>query len=95
MKTSKLFTIDIELAERLKNVNGSQIVNTLLKEYFAIRSDKSSVLDEKTAVLEQIKKKKSNFLRTLRLLLSSIHSGLIILLKDGLKLVKGSHQKQK
>lgn len=95
MKTSKLFTIDVDLAERLKNINASKIVNELLKEYFEIRSDKNSVLEEKQAVLEQLRKKKGNFLRMLRLLLSSIRSGLILLVKDGLKLVNRSHQKEK
>lgn len=96
MKTNQTFTIDVDIAERLKGLdNQSNTINTLLKEYFEIRGDKSSILEEKEAVLSNLKKKTSNFLKTLRLLKSSIHSGLIILLKDGCRLVWGSHQKQK
>lgn len=95
MKTSKLFTIDVELAERLKSLNASRIVNELLKEYFEIRSDKSSILEEKEAVLEQLKQKKNVFQRILRSLRHSIRSGLIFLVRGGLKPVEGSHQKQK
>lgn len=85
MKTSKLFTIDIDLAERLKNVNGSAIVNTLLKEYFELRSGKNTLRDEKKAVFDAIVKKKSNFPKKLRLLMSGIHLVLITFRKHGLK----------
>jgi len=34
MKTSKLFTIDTELTEKLKGINGSKLVNGLLTDYF-------------------------------------------------------------
>ena len=85
MKTSKLFTIDVDLAERLKNVNGSAIVNTLLKEYFELRSDKNTLRDEKKAVFDAISKKKRYFRRKLRLLMRGIHLIWIIFRKYGLR----------
>ena len=85
MKTSKLFTIDVEIAERLKNMNGSELTNRLLKEYFELRSDKSTLKDEKTAILKQLSKKKSNFLKKLRLLMNGILMALITLRRHGLK----------
>ncbi len=85
MKTSKLFTIDVDLAERLKNVNGSAIVNTLLKEYFELRSGKNTLRDEKKAVFDAISKKKSNFRKRLRLLMRGIHLAWTILRKYGLR----------
>ena len=72
MKTSKLFTIDVDLAERLKNRNGSELVNGLLKEYFELRSDKNTLKEEKKAVFDAISKKKSNFLKKLRSLMHGI-----------------------
>jgi len=89
MKTSKLFTIDIDLAERLKNVNGSAIVNTLLKEYFELRSDKNTLKDEKKAVFDAISKKKSNFLKRLKLWKSGSHLIWITFRENGFKLEKG------
>lgn len=88
MKTSRLFTIDVEIAERLKNINASKIVNDLLREFFEVKGVKNTLLEQKQAILEHMGKKKGRFLKTLRLLLSSIRSGLIILVDDGLKLVK-------
>ena len=58
MKTNKQFTIDVDIAERLKQTNASQLINTLLKEYFEVRSDKNTLLDEKTAVKDKDLKKK-------------------------------------
>lgn len=96
MKIGRLFTIDVEIAERMKHLaNASSVVNRLLKEYFEIKGDKNTLLDEKQAILSNIKKKKKKSRRTLRLLLSSIRSGLTILLDDGLKLVgKGQRTKK-
>lgn len=85
MKTGKLFTIDVELAEKLKNINGSGLVNELLKEYFELRSDKNTLKEEKEAIYKQVIKKKSNFLKKLRLLMSGIHLSLITLRRHGLK----------
>ena len=89
MKTGKLFTIDVELAERLKNVNASQLVNGLLKEYFELRQDKNTLKEEKNAVLKSIIKKKSNFLKRLKLLKSGIHLIWITFRENGFKLEKG------
>ena len=48
MKTNKQITIDVELMEKLRGLdNASALINRLLKEYFEIRSDKSSLLEEK------------------------------------------------
>lgn len=85
MKTSKLFTIDTELAERLKNLNASELVNTLLNEYFEIRSSKNTLLEEKKAVFDSISKKKKLFLKRLRLLKNGIHLILITFRRDGLR----------
>lgn len=96
MKTARTFTIDVPIAERLLHLdNQSDVVNKLLKEYFEIKGDRSTLLDEKQAVLRQMAKKKDSFPKTLRLLLSSIRSGLIILLDDGLKLVGKSRKIKK
>ncbi len=69
MKTSRLFTIDIDIAERLKNLNASELVNRLLKGHFEVYSAKNTLLDEKKAVLSSISKKKRYFLKKLRLLM--------------------------
>lgn len=58
MKTSKLFTIDTELADRLGGVdNASSLINDLLSEYFSVRADKNTLFDQKKAVLIDLKKK--------------------------------------
>ena len=58
MKVSKLFTIDVEIAERLKSSgNSSALINKLLKEYYEIRSDKHGIFEEKRAIFEDLKKK--------------------------------------
>jgi len=86
MKTSKLFTIDVDLAERLKNTNASKIVNGLLKEYFELRSGKNTLKDEKKAVFDAISKKKSNFQKKLKLLMSGIPLVWTIFRKRGFEL---------
>jgi len=86
MKTNKQFTIDIEIAEKLKNTNASQLVNTLLKEYFDLRQGKNTLKDEKKAVFDAISKKKSNFLKKLRLLMSGTPLVWTIFRKIGLRL---------
>jgi len=86
MKTNKQFTIDIEIAEKLTSTNASQLVNTLLKEYFDLRQGKNTLKDEKKAVFDAISKKKSFFLKKLRLLMSGIPLVLIIFARHGLKL---------
>lgn len=95
MKTSRLFTIDVELAERLSQTNASKLINTLLKEYFEVRSDKNTLLSEKNAVLEQISKKKKQSLRIFALLKSFKLSILIIFRKLGLRHAMKSLQKEK
>ena len=85
MKTGKLFTIDVEIAERLKNINASQLVNGLLKEYFELRSDKNTLQEEKKAVLSHLLKKKESFLKRLRSFPNGIHLILTFTLRHGLK----------
>ncbi|HEC65387.1 MAG TPA: hypothetical protein ENI23_08835 [bacterium] len=85
MKTGKLFTIDVEIAEKLQNLNASSLVNGLLKEYFELRSDKNTLKDEKTAVLQSINKKKRYFLKKLKLLKSGIHCLWIIFRANGFR----------
>ncbi len=74
MKTGKLFTIDVEIAEKLKNVNASQLVNELLREYFEHRIGKNSLREQKEAILKDISKKKSRFRKKFGLSLSGIPS---------------------
>lgn len=72
MKTSRLFTIDTDIAERLRNINASELVNRLLKGHFEVYSAKNTLLDEKKAVLSSISKKKNQFLKKLKLLKNGI-----------------------
>lgn len=79
MKTSKLFTIDTELAEKLsKYDNASALVNSLLYDHFAIRPDKNTLFEQKRALMSNLKKKpkilgrKLKFWGTLRNLISII-----------------------
>lgn len=79
MKTSKLFTIDVELAERLTRMdNASALINNLLKEYFELRGEKDTFFDQKRAVISDLKKnlkcitKKSKLLLSLKSLISII-----------------------
>lgn len=83
MKVARNYTIDYELLEKMQNLNASELINTLLKEYFELRSDKNTLKDEKKAVFDAISKKKSNFLKKLRLLIHGIHLALIIFLRHG------------
>ena len=84
MKVARTYTIDHNLVERMQNLNASELINTLLKEYFELRSDKNTLRDEKKAVLDSILKKKSNFLKNLRSLLSGSHLKSKDLRGDGL-----------
>lgn len=85
MKTGKLFTIDVEIAEKLKNLNGSKLVNTLLMEYFEHRSGKNSLKEEKEAVFKALSKKKSKFLEKLRSLINGMDLAWIIFARHGLR----------
>lgn len=69
MKTSKLFTIDTEIAEELKQIdNASMLVNDLLHDYFAINKQNSSVIEQKQASLKELKKKAVKLTKKLKLL---------------------------
>jgi hypothetical protein len=58
MKVSRLFTIDVEIAEKLKQTpNQSGFVNDLLKEHFSISSKKSGIVEQKQAIFSNLKKK--------------------------------------
>lgn len=58
MKVSRLFTIDYEIAEKLKTFsNQSHYVNELLKENLSISSKKSGVIEQKQANLINLKSK--------------------------------------
>jgi len=95
MKTSKLFTLDQNIAERLQNINASELVNRLLKDHFAVFKPNNSLLDEKQAIIKQILKKKDRFLRRLGLLKSGMILNLITMLRLGSKLVKKIQQTPK
>jgi len=74
MKTSKLFTLDVEIAEKLKqNPNSSKLVNGLLKEYFSIRAGNENVFEEKKAIITDLKKKLDSSTKNSRLLRSLKH----------------------
>lgn len=92
MKTGKLFTIDVEIAEKLQNLNASQLVNGLLHEYFELRSDKNTLKEEKKAVLASIMKKKSYFPGRLKSLMSGKPSKSIDTERNGSKLENESPQ---
>lgn len=67
MKTSKLFTIDTELAERLSKIdNASALINQLLNEYFRVRADKTTMFEQKKAIITDLKKKHVILRRKLR-----------------------------
>lgn len=56
MKTSKLFTLDVDVAERLKQEsNASNLVNRLLTEHFSIKNRDKRV--EKQLRIKQLKTK--------------------------------------
>lgn len=85
MKISKLFTIDADLCEKLKNINGSALVSQLLEQHFSIFDNKSSLLEQKKGVLDEIKKKKRLFPLKLRSLMSLKRWVSTVIRKDGLK----------
>lgn len=74
MKTGKLVTIDVEIAEKLKGINASRLINGLLIEYFDLKQGKNTVIEEKKAVLNAIKIKKNISLKILRSLRHGIAS---------------------
>ncbi len=92
MKTGKLFTIDVELAEKLININASALVNTLLSEHFELKHGKNSKKEEKIAVLNSITKKKRSLIKRSRSLMNGIHLTWIIFLKGGFKHALKFHQ---
>lgn len=58
MKVSKLITIDVEIAEKLKQYpNSSGLINQLLKDHLQIMGGKTSVFEEKKAIFDDLKKK--------------------------------------
>jgi len=59
MKIAKLFTIDIEIAEKLKDeTNASELVNKLLKDYFGnlIGYEKDDLLEKKKILETEVKR---------------------------------------
>jgi len=86
MKISKLFTIDADLCEKLKNINASELVSNLLEQHFSIFNNKSSLLEQKKGILDDIKKKKRLFPIKLKLLMSLKRWVSTHILKGGLKL---------
>lgn len=69
MKFHKVFTLDVVVCERLKEEeNASALVNELLIEYYATIYGKKSILEQKKAIFDQLKKKKNQLSRELRAL---------------------------
>lgn len=93
MKTSKMFTIDVEIAQKLDNINASALTNRLLKEYFDLKSDKNTLIEEKKAVFNDVSKKKNFFLKKLGLLMNGIALILIDFLKCGSELGRGMYRR--
>lgn len=95
MKTSKLFTIDIEIAERLTTIdNSSALVNELLGEYFRVRSGKRTGLEQKKAIITDLKKKPKQLIKNLRSWKSSTLWNSIISVLSGFR-KSGSTENQK
>lgn len=92
MKISKLFTIDADLCEKLKNINASELVSQLLNQHFLIFDDKSSLLEQKKASLDEIKKKKRLFPFKFGSLMSLRHWVSTVFRNAGLKLGLGNPQ---
>lgn len=53
MKVHKMFCVDLEVAERLKEENASSLVNGILIEYFKNKQPKT--LEEKELLLKKLK----------------------------------------
>jgi len=85
MKTSKLFTLDVEIVQKLKNTNASGLINRLLTEHFENFNPKNTLLDEKKAILKGIQKKNAVFLSKLRYLQHSMILNWTNLRRYGLK----------
>lgn len=69
MKVSRLFTIDVELAEKLKQSgNQSSIINNLLKEHFSTSSKKCGVIEQKQAIFSNMKKKMRDLRKEVKIL---------------------------
>lgn len=56
-KGHRMFTLDVELLEKLKRVNASALVNKLLKDYFDKEELKGKSQEEIDAILDLMKKK--------------------------------------
>jgi len=58
MKVSRLFTIDVEIAEKLRNIdNASSLVNQLLRDHLEVRAGNNNIADQKKAIASNLKKK--------------------------------------
>jgi hypothetical protein len=68
MKTSKLFTIDLDIAERLKGLNASHLVNSLLSEHFSVNLIGNKIKNTKETVAKSLKKNSNWLKRSLKLL---------------------------
>lgn len=68
MKVSRLFTIDVELAEKLKQMpNQSAYVNQILKESLSLSSKKSDIIEQKQAIYSNFKKKMREIRREIKI----------------------------
>jgi len=69
MKISRLFTIDVEMAEELsKSENQSSLINELLKDYFSISRKNKSELEQKQQILSKSKAKMKEIKREVAIL---------------------------
>lgn len=68
MKVSRLFTIDVEIAEKLKEFpNQSKYVNDLLNENLQNSHKNTSILQQKEANLSNFKKKMAQIRREIKI----------------------------
>jgi hypothetical protein len=74
MKVSKIFCIDVGIAEKLKQIdNSSSLVNGLLLDYFRSYEQKGDEIEQKQALLRDFKKK-SKQIRKEMLIFKSINA---------------------
>ena len=79
MKIHKIFTLDIEIVDRLNRIdNQSALINELLSDYFSIRADKITLFDQKRAERSALKKKVKRYRGRLRFWRHLTHLILII-----------------
>ncbi|MBA7662234.1 hypothetical protein ES703_70260 [subsurface metagenome] len=68
MKVARTYTLDHEIVSKLQNINASELINRLLKDYFEAYSGKNTLLDEKNALYNQVLKKKRQISKEIKII---------------------------